>query len=65
MMDLSGPRGVWIGHLAEMLKPRGVSVEVRRTRTGSRKVRIDGGSWQDVAPATRALERLAYGRENP
>ena len=66
MSGLTGPRAVWINHLADMLTPRGVVVETRRARrNGSWKVRVNGGPWQDVAPATRALERLAYGRENP
>lgn len=66
MSDLTGPRAVWINHLADLLRLNGVTVETRRARrTGSWKVRINGNAWQDVAPATRALERMAYGRENP
>lgn len=42
--------------LVQQFEARGHTVEVRRDRNGSRKVRIDGGRWLSVHDAMQRIE---------
>ena len=43
--------------MARAFEARGHSVEVRRDRNNSRKVRIDGERWMSVHDAMQRIER--------